>query len=77
MRNSKDDYCNNDDKSTFWLGGVHAGYNWQKDGPLVLGIEGDVMFGDEVDYLASIRGRIGYAMGDVLLYGTGGVAFMG
>jgi outer membrane immunogenic protein len=60
------------------LAGLHIGYNWQTSSKLVLGIEGsiDVPFDDDaVDYLASIRGRIGYAAGDALLYITGGAAF--
>jgi outer membrane immunogenic protein len=66
-----------DGDDTIFLGGVHAGYNWQKDGPLVLGIEGDVSFGDDIEYLASIRGRLGFAFDNLLIYGTGGVAFLG
>jgi len=30
---------------------------------------------DKVDWLASVRGRLGWAIGDMLFYGTGGVAF--
>lgn len=30
---------------------------------------------DRIDWLASVRGRLGWAAGDVLLYATGGVAF--
>jgi outer membrane immunogenic protein len=30
---------------------------------------------DKVDWLASVRGRLGWAVGDTLFYGTGGVAF--
>ena len=29
----------------------------------------------EIDFLASVRGRVGYAMDSVLIYGTGGVAW--
>ncbi len=68
--------------------GGYAGYNWQI-GQVVLGVEGDVnaVWNDETvsvpggsveletDYLASIRGRLGYAWDRVMLYGTGGVAF--
>ena len=70
-----EDTSENDD--TVFVGGFHLGYNWQKHGPWVFGIEGDVDFADDVDYVASIRGRLGYAMGSTLLYGTGGVAFLG
>ena len=58
------------------IGGVHAGYNWQS-GARVFGVEGDVSFGDGVDYLASLRARLGYARDNLLLYVTGGVAFAG
>jgi outer membrane immunogenic protein len=30
---------------------------------------------DGVDYLATVRGRLGYAFGPTLVYATGGVAF--
>jgi outer membrane immunogenic protein len=65
-----------DDDATF-LAGVHVGYNWQKASNLVLGVEGDVSFGDDIDYLASLRGRLGWAAGPTLFYATGGVAFIG
>lgn len=61
---------------TSFSGGVHAGYNWQA-GSFVYGLEGSVSFADEIDYLASIRGRLGFAAGNWLFYGTGGVAFIG
>ncbi len=70
--------------------GIHLGYNWQF-GNAVVGIEGDVEgrtgrttisgFGASLEattpILGSFRGRLGYAAGPVLLYGTGGVAFTG
>jgi outer membrane immunogenic protein len=62
---------------TSWLGGIHLGYNWQRSNGLVFGVEGDVSFADEIDYLASFRGRLGFAHGSTLLYGTAGVAFIG
>ena len=68
---------NGGDDDTTALGGLHAGYNWQRSDHLVLGIEGDVDFADDIDYLASIRGRIGYAAGPTLFYATAGVAFLG
>ncbi len=55
--------------------GVHAGYNWQR-GHTVFGLEGDVSFGDSFDYLASFRGRLGWAENNWLFYGTGGVALI-
>ena len=68
--------------------GMHAGYNYQM-GQAVLGIEGDysgswmedsqstggARVTLDVDYLASIRGRLGYAVGNSLLYGTIGYAW--
>lgn len=60
-----------------FLAGAHLGYNWQGPRNLVIGIEGDVSFLDDIDYLASIRGRVGYSFGPTLAYVTGGAAFMG
>ncbi|MES2751761.1 MAG: outer membrane protein [Pseudomonadota bacterium] len=66
------------------LGGLQAGYNWQS-GPLVLGIEGDLQINSANDRFAAwkfsnpwfgtARGRVGYAFNNILLYGTGGLAF--
>jgi outer membrane immunogenic protein len=68
--------------------GLEAGYNVQMDS-LVLGIEGDIALGnildgtddhdhfepeDGITALGTLRGRIGYAAGDLLLYGTAGLA---
>jgi outer membrane immunogenic protein len=78
------------DVDNTWLAGAHLGYNWQTGRSVVLGIEGDWDFlgGDrdaEIDglkgtqddnWLATIRGRLGYAMGPALIYATGGVAFL-
>jgi outer membrane immunogenic protein len=60
-----------------FLAGAHLGYNWQGPSNIVLGIEGDVSFLDEIDYLATVRGRLGYAFGPTLAYVTGGAAFIG
>lgn len=72
-----------------WLGGVHAGYTWQS-GSLVLGLETDIessgiegsgrgTFGGghltAIDWMGSLRGRLGYAAGNTLLYLTGGLAY--
>ncbi len=67
---------NDDDDDVGLLGGVHVGYNWQ-EGAKVIGVEGDISFGDKIDYLASLRGRLGYAMDSLLVYATAGVAFVG
>lgn len=63
----------NDDE---FIAGAHLGYNWQhRGGPLVLGIEADVSFAGDIDYLTSLRGRVGYATHRFMAYVTGGVAF--
>jgi outer membrane immunogenic protein len=70
--------------------GGHLGYNYQS-GNVVYGIEGSIagssINGDgpaglgfivserEVDWLATVTGRLGYAMGKSLVYAKGGVAF--
>lgn len=68
--------------------GGTAGYNWQT-GSVVFGIEADAawadvnstftQFGvtanDKIRDMGTVRGRIGYAFGQVLLYGTGGYAW--
>lgn len=70
-----------------WQGGVQAGYNVQFDS-VVLGVEADlsaagILEGSDTDHwnedagingLATLRGRLGFAVGDLLLYGTGGLA---
>lgn len=78
-------------------GGGQIGYNLQiGNGPMVVGIEGDVTAGDfkakgpetltvsqtqifamnrdDVDLIATVKGRIGYAIDRTLLYATGGLA---
>jgi outer membrane immunogenic protein len=65
-----------EDDDVAFIGGVHVGYNWQRDSS-VFGIEADVSFADEFDYLATLRARLGYASGNFLLYATAGVAFAG
>ncbi|ABA05780.1 putative outer-membrane immunogenic protein precursor [Nitrobacter winogradskyi Nb-255] len=66
------------------FGGVQAGFNWQS-GPVVFGLEGDIQANAANDTFAAwkfsnpwfgtVRGRIGYAFNNVLVYGTGGLAF--
>ena len=70
------------------LYGAYAGYNWQS-GAWVFGVEGDFngVANDETfnigglnvdvgsDYLASLRGRVGYAFDRTLIFATGGIAF--
>lgn len=72
-----------------FIGGGHAGYNWQAHN-LVFGIEADFEGADisetgigslgtphttSVDWLGSVRGRLGWAMDRTLFYATGGWAF--
>jgi len=67
-----------------FTGGVQAGYNWQ-NGPWVFGVEGDFQATGAEDTFApwkfsnpwfgTVRGRVGYALNNVLFYGTGGLAF--
>ena len=74
---------------TGMIGGYQAGYNWQLANRVVLGVEADISFGSPVDiprlapasfnttidYIATGRGRLGYAMGTWMPYVTGGVAW--
>ena len=69
--------------------GGTLGYNWQM-GSLVLGVEADAAWSDisasvgipglvsadsKIRDLGTVRGRIGYAVDQVLFYGTGGFAW--
>jgi outer membrane immunogenic protein len=67
-----------------FVGGVHVGYNWQRANNVVLGLEASITGVDDetddvnvTDYLATVRGRLGYAMDKTLVYATGGVAWLG
>jgi outer membrane immunogenic protein len=70
------------------IGGLHGGYNWQS-GNVVFGAEGDLslswMDGSSTftsggymtshpGWTSSIRGRLGYAFNNFLVYGTTGLA---
>ena len=69
-------------KSTGGMLGGFAGWNAQLDNNIVLGIEGDFSYnwnsksfqGYEggTDWTGSVRGRLGYALDDALIYGTAG-----
>jgi outer membrane immunogenic protein len=75
---------NNPAKPSGFVGGVQAGYNFQS-GPWVFGVEGDIQAAGADDTFApwkfsnpwfgTLRGRAGYAFGNVLAYGTAGLAF--
>jgi opacity protein-like surface antigen len=68
-----------------WVLGGQIGYNWQVDN-IVFGLESDlsvstlsgeddtVFSSREVNWVASARGRVGFALDSVLLYGTAGLA---
>ncbi len=70
-----------------FAGGLVIGNNFQVDN-FVFGVEGDVTFGDvdgnstiagtnydfDVDVTGTIRGRIGYAWDQLMLFGTAGIA---
>jgi outer membrane immunogenic protein len=86
-----------------WVGGAHAGYNWQQ-GQAVFGFETDLQWTGlrsfmsdhlvanppgplpagsfaetiaSIDWYGTLRGRVGYAAGPWLFYGTGGLAYGG
>jgi len=71
-------------KPSGFVGGVQAGYNFQ-NGPWVFGIEGDIQAAGADDTFApwkfsnpwfgTVRGRAGYALNNILFYGTAGLAF--
>jgi outer membrane immunogenic protein len=70
------------------LGGLHAGYNWQANN-IVYGVEGDLnlnwaqntstfasgyAINSHPTWVSSLRGRLGYAFDNVMVYGTLGLA---
>jgi outer membrane immunogenic protein len=77
---------NNPVKPSGLMGGVQAGYNWQT-GQFVFGAETDLQLSAAEDTFApwkfsnpwfgTLRGRAGYAMNNILLYGTLGFAYGG
>lgn len=68
-----------------YLLGLQAGYNYQYPSNWVVGGEVDISYSGidgsgggnkfELDYVGSVRGRVGYAMDRVMFYGTGGLAY--
>jgi high affinity Mn2+ porin len=71
------------------IGGFQAGYNRQFSNRLVLGVEADssfpspidvprlapARFNTSIDYVGTLRGRVGYAFGPWMPYLTGGFAW--
>ncbi|MBH0236953.1 porin family protein [Methylobrevis sp. L22] len=72
-----------------WFAGGIVGYQYQWNS-VVFGIEGEFNWsdfnetaevqpgnfvGNEVDWFASVNGKLGYALDRILIYGTAGVAF--
>ena len=65
-----------------FLGGVQLGYNWQLSRNWVFGVEADISGTDinnavpvHIDYLGTLRARVGYTWDRTMLYGTGGLAW--
>jgi outer membrane immunogenic protein len=68
-----------------YLLGLQAGYNFQLAGAFLAGIETDISFTGiddkgggakfAVDYLGTVRGRLGYAVDRVMFFGAGGLAY--
>src|SRR5271169_4174102 len=75
---------NNLTQPSGFVGGLQAGYNWRSD-LWVFGVEGDIQATGASDTFApwkfsnpwfgTVRGRAGYALNNILFYGTAGVAF--
>ncbi len=75
-----------------FIGGGHLGYNFQVYENIVIGIEADISktaleenqscFNPAFnctagsDWMATVRGRLGFAWDRMLIFGTGGIAFM-
>ncbi len=69
-----------------FAGGIQAGYNWQIN-QFVYGLEADLQASGADDTFANwkfenpwfgtVRGRLGYALNNILFYGTLGVAYGG
>ncbi len=73
-----------------WDGGGIVGYNWQF-GSWVVGVDGDfqgstgngyltgladgTVIDQKLSWFSTVRGRLGYGVGDALFYATGGAAF--
>lgn len=68
------------------LVGAYAGYDYQFDGsPVVVGIDTDLNYNlahdrrngarNDLNWSGATRGKVGYAMDKVMVYGAGGVAY--
>ena len=78
------DVTHNPAEPSGFAGGLQIGHNWQM-GQFVYGLETDIQLSGADDKFAgwkfsnpwfgTARGRVGYAFNNVLLYGTGGLAF--
>ncbi len=76
-------------KSSGFLGGVQAGYNYQIDPNWLIGIEADFQGADisdstsvagvhsssKIDWFGTVRPRIGYVYDRTLIYATGGLSY--
>jgi outer membrane immunogenic protein len=70
-----------------YLIGLQAGYNFQYASGLLAGVETDIAITGldatgaggtvSLDYLGTVRGRLGYTVDRFLVYGTGGLAYGG
>ena len=61
-----------------FIGGVQLGHNWQA-GKLIYGVEGDISVSgaDSVDWIGTVRGRLGYLINpSILVYGTAGLGMV-
>jgi outer membrane immunogenic protein len=73
-----------DGTSNGFIGGAQVGYNYQL-GHWIVGIEADIAYDRfltssvtseaSIAWVGSLRPRLGYAMGPLLFYGTGGLAY--
>ncbi len=73
-----------DDGADDIAGGAYAGYNWQLNNNVVVGVEGDLGYSAqegesaardaELGIFGSARARVGYAFNPFMVYATGGVA---
>jgi outer membrane immunogenic protein len=65
------------------IGGLYAGYNWQLAPQWVIGIEGDSSWADltvpagsgDVNWIGTLRGRVGWNFWTTVIYFTGGAAW--